>query len=136
MEIIGYSERGMINSLSYELKFSENNLRLLNDFLSLVSFPYFRVPFQISDVKILIEPSFSDFGDADAVILVNNPGVKQVIFIEAKVKTYQKPYRGILDEFKEFKSGIKTNKVNSSNLFVQLYHKVRFVKALQLGGIR
>ena len=76
MEIIGYSERGMINSLSYELKFSENNLRLLNDFLSLVSFPYFRVPFQISDVKILIEPSFSDFGDADAVILVNNQGVK------------------------------------------------------------
>ena len=136
MEIIGYSERGMINSLFYELKFSENNLRLLNDFLSLVSFPYFRVPFQISDVKILIEPSFSDFGDADAVILVNNQGVKQVIFIEAKVKTYQKPYWGILDEFEEFKSGIKTNKVNSSNLFVQLYHKVRFVKALQLGGIR
>ncbi len=76
--------------------------------------------FQISDVKIVIEPSFSDFGDADAVILVNNQGVKQVIFIEAKVKTYQKHYWSILDEFEEFKSGIKANKVNSSNLFVRL----------------
>jgi hypothetical protein len=46
------------------------------------------VSFHISDVKILIEPSFPDFGDADVVILVNNQGVKQVIFIVAKVKTY------------------------------------------------
>jgi len=136
MEILGYSERGMINSLFYEMKYSENNLRLLNDFLSLVSFPYSGGTFQVSEVKMLIEQSFSDFGDADAVILVKNHGFEQVIFIEAKVKTYQKPYWSILDEFEEFKSGIEINELNSSNLFVQLYHKVRFAKALQIGGIR
>ena len=136
MEISGYSERGVINSLFHEINFSQNNLQLLNDFLSLVSFPYRTVVFQISDAKILIEQSFSDFGDADAVILVNNQGDKEAVFIEAKVKTSQKPYWSILEEFEDFKSGIKKISVSSSNLFVQLYHKVRLAKALQIGGRR
>jgi len=123
MEILGYSERGIINSLFYEMKFSKNNLKLLNDFFSLVSFPYRAVTFQISDVKILIEQSFSDFGDADAVILVNNQGDKQAIFIEAKVKTSQGKW-SIYDEFEKFKRGVPKSeppKGFSSNLFVQLY---------------
>lgn len=136
MEILGYSERGIINSLFYEMRFSPNNLQLLNNFLSLVSFPYQTVNFEISSVKILIEQSFSDFGDADTVLLVNNQGNKQVIFIEAKVKTFQKPYWSIFEEFEEFKKGIEKNNVNSSNLFVQIYHKVGFIKALQIGGLR
>ena len=72
MEILGYSERGLINSLCYELRYSQDNLQLLNNFLSLVSFAYRTVNFQISEAKILIEQSFSDFGDADLVLLVNN----------------------------------------------------------------
>lgn len=136
MEILGYSERGLINSLCYELKYSPDNLQLLNNLLSLVSFPYRTVNFQISGAKILIEQSFSDFGDADLVLLVNNFRSKQVIFIEAKVKTYQRACWNIFEEFKEFKKGIEKEKVSSSNLFVQLYHKVRLVKTLQTGGIK
>ncbi len=136
MEILGYSERGLINSLCYELRYSQDNLQLLNNFLSLVSFAYRTVNFQISEAKILIEQSFSDFGDADLVLLVNNLKSKQVIFIEAKVKTYQRAYWNILEEFEEFKGGIEKEKVSSSNLFVQLYHKVRLVKTLQTGGIK
>jgi hypothetical protein len=85
---------------------------------------------------VLLEQSFSDFGDADTVLLVNNQGNKQVIFIEAKVKTFQRSYWSILKEFEDFKKGIDKNKINSSNLFVQLYHKVRLIKALQIGGIK
>jgi len=136
MEISGYSERGLVNSLCYELKYSLDNLQLLNNLLSLVSFPYQTVNFQISEVKILIEQSFSDFGDADLVLLVNNFRSKQVIFIEAKVKTYQRACWNIFEEFKELKRGIEKEKVSSSNLFVQLYHKVRLVKTLQTGGIK
>ena len=136
MEILGYSERGLINSLCYELKYSPDNLQLLNNLLSLVSFPYRTVNFQISEAKILIEQSFSDFGDADLVLLVNNIKSKQVIFIEAKVKTYQRVCWNIFEEFEEFKEGIEKDKVSSSNLFVQLYHKVRLVKTLQTGGIK
>jgi len=136
MEILGYSERGLINSLCYELKYLPDNLRLLNNLLSLVSFPYRTVNFQISEAKILVEQSFSDFGDADLVLLVNNVKSKQVIFIEAKVKTYQRAYWNIFEEFEEFKKGIEKDKINSSNLFIQLYHKVRLVKALQIGGLK
>jgi hypothetical protein len=123
MEIFGYSERGIINSLLYEMKFSQNNLQLLNDFLPLVSFPYQIVNFKISGAKILIEQSFSDFGDADAVLLLNNEGNNQVNFIEAKVKTSQGKW-SIYDEFEKFKSGVPKSeppKGFSSNLFVQLY---------------
>jgi len=141
MEIVGYSERGLINSLFYEIKYSQNNLTILNNFLSLISFPYQNqeVKFQISNVKILIEQSFSDFGDADVVLLLDNQNEKQVIFIEAKVKTSQKSHWSILNEFEAFKNGQKASKVPegfSSNLFVQLYLKVRLAKALQTGDMK
>ena len=87
----------------------------------------------------MIEQSFSDFGDADVVLLLDHQGEKQVIFIEAKVKTSQKSHRNISDEFKAFKNGLENSKVPkgfSSNLFVQLYLKVRLAKALQTGDIK
>jgi len=70
MEILGYSERGVINSLFYEVKFSQNNLQHLSDFLSKISFPYREVEFKLRDAMVMIELSFSDFGDALFVALV------------------------------------------------------------------
>lgn len=131
MEIMGYSERGLLNSLLYEIRYSQNNLQLFNEFLSLVSFPYIPVDFDVKEVTILIEQSFSDFGDADSVSLIDNGGRKQSVFVEAKVKTSQRRSWSIEEEFKAFEEGIKQGKVSSSNLFVQLYFKVRLVKALQ-----
>lgn len=119
------------------MKYSQNNIKLINDFLSMASFPFQKVNFQISDVKILIEQSFSDFGDADVILLLkDNEGEKHVVFLEAKVKTFQKSYWSILEEFEEFKRGIEKNNLKTSNLFVQLYHKVRLISALQIGGIK
>ena len=137
MEIIGYSERGIINSLFYEIKYSNNDLKLLDEFLSLISFPYRPGDehFQISDAKILIEQSFSNFGDADAVLLVNNQGKKQVIFVEAKVKTYKVKKWEISKEFDEITHAFldpNQPKVSSSNLFIQLYHKVLLIDALRM----
>jgi len=139
MEIVGYSERGLVNSLCYELKYAQNNLGLLDDLLSLVSFPYRKVNFKISEAKILIEQSFSDFGDADLVLLVKNGETKQIIFVEAKVKTSQPCYWSIAKEFDKFKGWIRNGNINSpnkssSNLFVQLYHKVRFISELKYSG--
>ena len=135
MEIIGYSERGLLNSLFYEIRYSQNNLQLLNEFLSIVSIPYFSANFRVTNAKILIEQSFSDFGDADVVLLIDNNGTKQSVFVEAKVKTFHCQSWFIEEEFRTFREGIKQKKVSSSNLFVQLYHKVRLIKALQNGGI-
>lgn len=114
-------------------------MQLLNEFLSLPSFPYLvrGTNFRISDAKILIEQSFSDFGDADVLLLATtDKGDKKSIFIEAKVKTFQKQRWGIRKEFEKFNKGhVRGNKISSSNLFTQLYYKVRLVKALQKESI-
>lgn len=131
MKILGYSERGVINSLFYEMKFSQHHLELLSDFLSKISFPYRELKFKLIDAMVMIEQSFSDFGDADLVLLLNNNGNNQVIFIEAKVKTFLKQKWTIKNEFEKFQEGIRQNKVSSSNLFTQLYYKQRLSQVIQ-----
>ncbi len=45
----------------------------------------------ITRVKVLIEQSFSDFGDADIVILTKDSfDNKKAFFIEAKVRVFKK----------------------------------------------
>ena len=57
------------------------------------------------------------------------------MFIEAKVKPFQTKSWIIDKEWEKFIAGT-TSRVSSSNLFTQMYHKVRFVGALKEGGIR
>jgi len=83
---------------------------------------------------VLIEQSFSDFGDSDVLLLLDTGDKKVSVFIEAKVKSYQASKWSIHNEYDRFISGTK-GKVSSSNLFTQLYHKVRLVDALKNGGI-
>lgn len=137
MEIRGYSERGLLNSVFYEIRSTPDSVRLLGDFMSLLSFPYVSINFRPTSAKILIEQSFSDFGDADSVLLIDNEDAKQPLFVEAKVKTSQRRTWSIEGEFRHFEELIKQPRSRrlSSNLFMQLYHKVRLIRALQSGGI-
>lgn len=57
------------------------------------------------------------------------------MFLEAKVKTTGRSTWTIAEEFAEFDYGVKLNKVSSSNLFTQIYHKVRMVTALKQNGL-
>jgi len=129
-EILGYSERGLINSLFYELSYKDRDGKLLGQLLNKAYFPDRKGSFEVSKATILIEQSFSDFGDADVVLLIENGDHKQSIFLEAKVKTYEKGEWKVDDEFEEFKAGIKKRKLSSSNLFTQLYHKHRLADGL------
>ncbi|MHA1360819.1 MAG: hypothetical protein ACTSRC_22070 [Candidatus Helarchaeota archaeon] len=133
MEILGYSERGVLNSFFYEMRYAQNAVDLMDGFLGRAVFPYDNVHLFVKDITILIEQSFSDFGDADAVLLVDNDEMKQTVFIEAKVKTFEKKW-DINEEFKRFKEGVSKGKVSSSNLFTQLYHKIRLFDELKSGG--
>ena len=131
MEIIGYSERELLNSLFYEIKYPNERLKLINKLVSLINFPFHNVAFLIKDVTIFIEQSFSDFGNADCVLFVDSGGHKQSIFIEAKVKTFQRKSWLIEEEFTRLERGIEKNKVSSSNLFTQLYYKYRLFNTLR-----
>ncbi len=135
MKIIGYSERGMINALFYEMGHSPQAKNLLENFLALAHFPILTLQsFQVHGATILIEQSFSDFGDADVVLLIDTGKQSESVFIEAKVKSFQNSTWSIDQEYNKFKAGTKST-VRSSNLFTQLYHKVRLVNGLREGGM-
>jgi hypothetical protein len=133
VKVIGYSERGTINSILYEMKYSPEGLERLREFLGLSTFPFespkpdFK---RVQHATIIVEQSFSDFGDPDVLFLLDDAdGRKHSVFLEAKVKTCQKGVWLITDEWSKFISALHcpTDKVKS-NLFVQLYRKLQLVR--------
>jgi hypothetical protein len=131
MKVIGYSERGMVNALFYEINYSLAPESLLEGLLSRVAFPFLdTVRHRVHEAEVLIEQSFSDFGIADVLLLLKTQSGAISVFVEAKAGTgwsIEKEFRGFVD-------GAQTQ-VSSSNLFTQLYHKVRLVTGLRQGGI-
>jgi hypothetical protein len=134
MQLIGYSERGVLNALLYEIAYSSAPSELLSDLVSHMVFPFTESRPPPAEADVLIEQSFSDFGDADALILFTEDVAPSCsIFVEAKVKSYQATDWSIGKEFKRFQSGLQGT-ASSSNLFTQMYHKYRLVQSLQQGG--
>ena len=139
-EILGYSERGMINALCYEMRYSPDSLQMLQDVLKLCRFPFQQDAWneihqaKIKGAKVIIEQSFSDFGDADLLILfTDSTGENHAVFLEAKVKTAGRAYWNIQDEWQEFLQLLEMQQ-SGSNLFIQLYRKVRLVWKLSHPG--
>jgi len=92
------------------------------------------VPPSVSAAQVLLEQSFSDFGDADALLLLSNEEQRMALFLEAKVKNAQKKNWLIEQELDKFRRDIQKGNVSCSNLFAQLYLKVRLVKGLRACG--
>jgi len=135
IKVLGYSERGLINSLFYELSYKADGASLLGQLLDKAYYSDSKASFGVSNPIILIEQSFSDFGDADAVLSFENDGRRQTVFVEAKVKTCEKDEWKIGREFEEFRTGIGAKRLSSSNLFTQLYHKYRLADGITKGSI-
>ena len=136
MKVYGYSERGAVNALAYEIAGSPEPEGLLEQLLSLAIFPKpFRPTFSITQATLLIEQSFSDFGDADLVVLARNAQASFGAFLECKVKTYGRRCWRLTEEFERFVKGTEIG-LDSSNLFTQLYHKQRMVQCIAIGGVQ
>lgn len=131
MKVLGYSERGLIDSLIYEICFSEDNLSILQELLDTVNFPYDDIYIEPGYADVLLDQDLSDFGHSDAVLLFDNDGKKQSLFMEAKTRGGSEGSWRIWKDFNKFKMGIDRNKTDSANLFVQLYHKVRLMKEIR-----
>jgi hypothetical protein len=69
MQVIGYSERGVLNSRLYEIAYSSAPSQLLSDLVSRMVFPFTESRPPLAEADVLVEQSISDFGDADALIL-------------------------------------------------------------------
>ncbi len=120
MKIFGYSERGIINSLIFNIG---ENMELMNKFLQLITIPTSLDLEEPTDYTILLEQSLSRFGDSDLIIIVKykNPADNIVLFFEGKVKTSQVNWK-INSQFNKYNSNEQYSGY-SSNLFFQLYLK-------------
>lgn len=135
--LVGYSERGMVNAICEDILYADDKLQRLEEFISLVAFPHPSAPHRdftgITDAKILVEQSFSDFGDLDLLILLDhNDGRRQALLIEAKVHTFSAALT-VANRWQHFRDYLGGNKEKKSNLFVQLYRKMRLAHKLTHG---
>lgn len=139
VEIMGYSERGCLNAVLYDIRYHEKSLDILKEllnnirspFLSDLNEPKFK---DITKAEILIEQSFSEFGDADAVFMIEHPEDKSIIFLEAKVGARYHIDKA-LDKFNEGKNKKEKIQGFSSNLFTQLYYKYKMIESLKKDGL-
>lgn len=133
MKVLGYSERGALNSLLYEIVHSNKGDLLLSCLIARASFPLTERGPIFETATVLVEQSLSEFGDADAIIFTTSDAGNCTIFVEAKVLAQAKDWE-LSTEFSKFQNGLEST-VASSNLFTQMYHKQRLVLALKKGGI-
>ena len=129
MNIYGYSERGILNSLLYEILHTKNGAALLTRLIAKAKFPLTDKKPSFGAATILVEQSLSQFGDADAIVLISSSTAKSTIFVEAKVQSQSSDWL-LSEQLSEFEHGLRST-VNSSNIFTQLYHKQRFISALK-----
>lgn len=139
MKIYGYSERGIVNSIIFNIG---DNKRLITEFIKLI--PVLSEIDEPDDYDILLEQSFSQFGTSDLIVIAyyNNPKKKLILFYEAKVKANIKNWT--LDKhIKDFNCQIANKeerdktlngrvlKNNASNLFFQLYLKEFLIRNIE-----
>lgn len=128
IEVYAYSERGIINSIIYELFYSNGHSKI-TAILDMIK-PPIEVG-KIINLKIFIEQSFSGFGAPDLIFFIKNDKNKNIaIIIEAKVRAEKKNWN-LNEQLKDLKKRIEKKKYIASNLFSQLYLKQRLFQAIK-----
>lgn len=139
IELLGYSERGVINAICEDIHHSADPHSRLAEFLSWFDFLEDKPNLSgdaISEALLLVEQGFSHFGDLDLLVLVEfTSGHKLCFLIEAKVCNDTDSWTTIEARWDEFTEQLAGRADNTSNLFVQLHRKVRLVEKLRGGSI-
>lgn len=135
VSIVGYSERGMINAICADVARSNSASALIERFLKLIHLPQHigPSPFErIDSVEIMVEQSFSTFGDPDIVFLLQLlDGTKHAIFVEAKVHTDVRAGRAISQRWDFFQNCLDCEATRRpSGLFTQMYRSQRLIHKL------
>ncbi len=141
-EVVGYSERGMLNAIVHDLQRSDSCTQHLSRLLQL-SKPDLKIPRDLISVEFLIEQSFSEFGSADLVVFLDTADNRKgyTVFVEAKVACHQKKWSIKTNELVKFQKKIDSleshtdasKRVCNSDLFTQLFFKQLMVETVQRG---
>ncbi len=127
VELLGYSERGILNALLYEIYYADNGDCLLRELLAEARFLFTEDKPPPGSATIFVEQSLAQFGDADAIIVIESDAGKCVVFGEAKVGSNY----FLSKEFTKFSDGVEEDCMPtgfSSNIFTQIYHKQKFIR--------
>jgi hypothetical protein len=134
VSFMGYSERGIVIALCDDIVHSKQRIARLGDLLTAIKPGNRLSELIIDEATILVEQGFSDFGDADLVFLidhtVNGEKKKLAIFVEAKVHTDTSHPKTLRARWREFIGRLEGDMSVKSNLFVQLYRKMRLINKL------
>lgn len=139
MKILGYSERGLINGLLYEIVYCRESeaTALISKLFGELEWPALGRP-QDQPIKIdvpstcctiLVEQSFSQFGTADAVFTLESGNRRVAVFLEGK---WGRGYN-LVAEWDKFIGAVQTGRgfrALTSNVFCQLYLKQRLATSL------
>jgi hypothetical protein len=116
MKIYGYSERGAMNALFYEMALMKDSDKEFVKFLEIANVPNAN---DYQNFKIYNECSLSRFGTPDLVVVAQRENVNVVFFIEGKVSECSGfRMESIIKEYKDTKK-----RPNSSNLLFQIRQK-------------
>lgn len=89
MSITFYGERGLVNSIILDM---ESDLEKQKNFLKTIVFEDGQGKNWIDHVTkfhYIVEPSFAQFGNPDLIIIAEEKDKKHVLFVEAKVHSYE-----------------------------------------------
>lgn len=126
VKVLGYSERGIFNSIVFFLRANPDCVQRFIKVLKIED-DFFN---DVCEYTFLNEQSFSQFGSNDLTIIAKDKNnKKKVIFIEGKVKTYGKNFR-LTTNFENLKTSKTFNGI-SSNIFIQLYYKYLLTTVLE-----
>ena len=144
VNVLGYSERGILNSLLFEIRYANNGAALFDRLIAKSKFPLTDNKPSAGVATVLVEQSLSDFGTPDVIVLRTSSTGNCAIFVEAKVQTAQSSSWQLCDQFSKFESGLesiakssdqdaqkKLKKKLASNIFTQLYQKQCLVSILK-----
>ena len=130
-ELKYYSERGMVNAICQSIyQYKTAGFHFIQKIKDVEGKPLFKKELlkNIKSIQLFNEFSFGEFGDPDLILKINYKDIKnksvesKLIFIEAKVGTYEKSAKW--DCLKD------TYENNASRINYQLRLKKRFVDAL------
>lgn len=117
--IIGYSERGIMNSLMFSIYNDLDEVRRFLEFLTGDSIA-------IKNYEIYLEHSLSDYGTPDTVIITD----ERIYFIEYKVVA-RNPNWSLRKEYDNFQGMPKKRTSETSNVFYQLYLKEELINRIR-----
>jgi hypothetical protein len=123
-----YGERGIVNGLILDTK---DDMEKQISFLKAIRFAgNASLPWadDVTGIQWLVEPSFSEFGNPDLVLIAQTTSGKYVVFIEAKLRGYDDSAENINE-----KTLLPENyNHNASKINIQLAFKYRFARAFTL----